>query len=61
MTTAKIRIIQEALKDKGYDPGPIDNVLGAETKKALEKFQQAEGLPIGGLNLKTLTALGIEG
>lgn len=61
MTTAKIRRIQEALKDKGYDPGPIDDVLGAQTKEALKKFQQAEGLPIGGLNLKTLAALGVEG
>ena len=61
MTSEKIRQIQTALKEKGYDPGPIDNRLGAETKAALKKFQTDKGLPIGGLNLKTLAALGVEG
>jgi Putative peptidoglycan binding domain len=45
----------------GYDPGPIDNVLGAQTREALKKLQQAEGLPSGGLNLETLAVLGVEG
>ncbi|MDP5121078.1 MAG: peptidoglycan-binding protein [Spirosomaceae bacterium] len=59
VTVERIRSIQIALKQRGYDPGPIDNVLGRQTKTALLQFQKDENLPQGNLNLETLKALGI--
>ena len=56
----KISQIQEALRAKGYDPGPTDNVLGAKTREALTKFQKDNNLPVGNLNVETMRALGIE-
>jgi peptidoglycan hydrolase-like protein with peptidoglycan-binding domain len=34
-----VRMIQVRLKDAGFDPGPIDGVMGAKTKAALFRFQ----------------------
>ena len=59
LTTQKILDIQKALKAKGYNPGPIDNVFGSQTKAALIQYQKDKGLPIGNLNLETLRSLGV--
>ena len=55
-----IRQIQAALKERGYDPGPVDNEMGARTKVALASFQKDKGLPVGNLDFETLKALGIQ-
>ncbi len=55
-----VQKIQKALKEKGYNPGPIDNIMGPKTRAALTKFQEENSLPYGNLNLETLTALGIQ-
>lgn len=52
--------IQRALRDKGYDSGPIDNIIGTKTKAALVAFQKKNNLPIGNLNIETMYALGID-
>lgn len=39
--------IQLDLKRLGYDPGPIDGLLGPKTKAAIAKFEGAQGLPPG--------------
>jgi peptidoglycan hydrolase-like protein with peptidoglycan-binding domain len=50
---------QEALKQAGHDPGPIDGVVGARTTAALRAYQQAQGLePTGRLDDATLAKLG---
>ncbi len=54
-----IRQIQNALKERGYSPGPIDNILGRQTKSALTKYQKDNGLPIGQLDKETLRSLGV--
>lgn len=59
-TSKKVRAIQRALKDKGYDPGSIDGVMGIKTQTALKQCQTDNGLPIGNLNLETLKFLGVE-
>ncbi|MGB1205125.1 MAG: peptidoglycan-binding domain-containing protein [Chitinophagales bacterium] len=59
MTSAKVVEIQQALRVKGYEPGPIDNVMGPRTKEALGKFQNDNGLPTGNINIETLRALGV--
>ena len=58
-TSGKISQIQEALRAKGYDPGPTDNVLGAKTREALTQFQKDNNLPVGNLNVETMRALGV--
>ncbi len=40
--------LQQALKDRGYDPGPVDGIIGAGTKAALRRWQAANGLPADG-------------
>ena len=39
---------QRALRDLGYDPGPIDGIFGPKTRAALEKYQTMEKLPASG-------------
>jgi peptidoglycan hydrolase-like protein with peptidoglycan-binding domain len=54
------RAAQEALKTKGFDPGPVDGKLGPRTAQALKDFQKQEGLqPTGQLDDETRTKLGV--
>jgi len=56
-----VRQIQQALKDKGFDVGPIDGQLGPQTEQALRSFQQAQGLQATGqIDQKTMAALGVQ-
>jgi len=55
-----IKKVQKALKERGYDPGPIDGIFGAQTQKALNAFQKDNGLSQGALTLEALEALGIK-
>ncbi|HEY2987558.1 MAG TPA: peptidoglycan-binding domain-containing protein [Candidatus Binatia bacterium] len=57
-----IKKVQQALKEKGQDPGVIDGVMGPKTREALRAFQQQQGLnTTGTLDDQTKAALGIEG
>ncbi len=60
VTQATVMQVQNALRARGYDPGPADNQMGPRTKAALQQFQMDNGLPIGNLNIDTLNALGIQ-
>lgn len=54
----RIKNIQRALTNAGFDPGPIDGKLGAKTKKAIADFQRANGLTADGVvGQKTWKAL----
>ncbi len=45
---------QQALTDKGYDPGPVDGFFGRKTAKAIRKFQTDSHLTVTGrLNPET--------
>ncbi len=58
LTLDERKTLQQALKDKGFDPGPIDGVIGAGTKRALKSWQQSAGLPADGYaSLDTLNRL----
>lgn len=48
LTLSERKALQQALKDHGLDPGPIDGIIGAGTKRALRAWQQREGLPADG-------------
>ncbi len=43
-----LTIIQAALAAKGYDPGPIDGMMGAKTRAAIRKYQTDAGFEITG-------------
>lgn len=58
-TRQTIQAVQRALAAKGFDPGPIDGVIGSETSGAVRRFQKAKGLAQGYLTLETLQALGV--
>jgi peptidoglycan hydrolase-like protein with peptidoglycan-binding domain len=45
----KIRQQQLRLRDAGFDPGPIDGILGPKTKAAMQRYQKS-------LRLKKITA-----
>ena len=51
---------QQALKDKGHDPGAIDGKMGRNTRAALADYQKAEGLTVTGrLDNDTRAKLGM--
>ena len=40
--------LQQALLDGGYQPGPVDGIVGAGTRRALRAWQRDVGLPADG-------------
>jgi len=60
MTRSTIMDIQRALQTAGHRPGPIDGIYGSQTRAAVRSYQQAKGLPGGGLTLKTIEKLGVK-
>jgi peptidoglycan hydrolase-like protein with peptidoglycan-binding domain len=56
----RIEAVQQALKDKGHDPGDIDGRMGPKTTAALRDFQKKEGLsPTGRVDFRTAEKLGL--
>ena len=54
-----VALIQQRLKELGFDPGEIDDIWGPRTERAVREFQAARGLvPDGIVGPKTLAALG---
>lgn len=53
-----LKQIQAALQERGLYKGPVDGVMGPETKRAIAAYQQRHGLaPDAALNLQTLQSL----
>jgi peptidoglycan hydrolase-like protein with peptidoglycan-binding domain len=56
-----MRQVQEQLQATGFNPGTIDGMLGPQTRKALQWFQNTKGLvPTGEPDEKTLDTLGVQ-
>ncbi len=56
-----VREVQQALGEKGFNPGPIDGKWGPRTQAALTKFQNSEGITASRkLDDQTLAALGVD-
>src|SRR5215467_5317735 len=56
-----IRSLQQALRDKGFDPGPIDGRLGPQTRQALQSFQRSKNITASGeLDNETSQQLGLQ-
>jgi peptidoglycan hydrolase-like protein with peptidoglycan-binding domain len=60
MTKDLILQIQGALQKAGYNPGPVDGVIGRQTLVAVDQYQKKNSLPTGGLTMLTLEKLGIK-
>ena len=49
--------LQSALRNAGYNPGPIDGVIGRSTMAAVNAYQKANGIASGQLTMETLRRL----
>jgi peptidoglycan hydrolase-like protein with peptidoglycan-binding domain len=55
-----VRAAQEKLKEKGFDPGPIDGIWGPRTAAAVSDFQRSENLKVTSrLDAETLGKLDV--
>ena len=60
MSGSEIKRLQEALKERGFDPGQIDGEFGPGTEAAVLAFQKSEGLRADGIaGPNTQQALGL--
>jgi putative peptidoglycan binding protein len=60
-SATQVREAQEALREKGYDPGPIDGIAGMKTRQAIRSFQKESELAVTGtLTDQTMDKLGVE-
>lgn len=44
LNSAEVRVLQKALKAKGFDPGPVDGIIGPRTEAAIILFKRHKGL-----------------
>jgi hyperosmotically inducible protein len=59
-SNAQVMGMQQALKDKGFDPGSVDGVMGPKTSSALRAYQKSENLTMTGrLDGDTRAKLGV--
>ena len=57
-----VKQVQQSLKDKGIDAGPVDGKFGPLTQKGVKQFQEQQKLQATGrLDQQTLSALGVSG
>jgi peptidoglycan hydrolase-like protein with peptidoglycan-binding domain len=54
----QVRMLQQALNRNGLNAGPVDGIMGNQTRQALQKFQSQHGLNASGqLDRQTIAAL----
>jgi len=57
----RIKEAQETLKAAGFEPGPVDGIMGGQTRSAIKAFQKAKSLkPTGKIDSTTSLALNRE-
>jgi carboxyl-terminal processing protease len=57
----KKKDIEQALQDKGFDPGSVDGMIDSQTQSAISKFQRDNNLPATGtVDEQTAKQLGVE-
>jgi len=58
--TDNVKQVQQTLRDKGYYSGPVDGVMGSQTRRSLGQYQKAEGFPVTNrLDARTAENLGV--
>ena len=61
LSRSDLLAVQQQLHEAGYDPGPVDGVLGSGTRAALRAYQSAHDLVADGYPSATvLAALGVQ-
>jgi peptidoglycan hydrolase-like protein with peptidoglycan-binding domain len=54
----RVALVQKLLAERGFNPGPADGLLGAQTIQAITAFQEDAGLPkTGQIDNGLVTAL----
>jgi peptidoglycan hydrolase-like protein with peptidoglycan-binding domain len=71
ISPARLKEVQQSLKDQGYDPGQADGVWGRKTQEAISMYQKDKGMtPSGQITVgmlenmgmsQVVAAMGIEG
>lgn len=57
----KVTEVQDKLKEKGFDVGQSDGLIGPKTSEGLKNFQEANNISASGeLNQETIDALGLD-
>jgi peptidoglycan hydrolase-like protein with peptidoglycan-binding domain len=57
--SGQIKSVQRVLAEQGYNPGPVDGMMGKKTRIALRHYQRDYDLPVTGrIDELTLTSLG---
>ncbi len=59
-TDGVVKQVQQALNAQGYNVGTADGIMGIRTRDQLAKYQKANSLPVGNLNIETLRSLGVD-
>ncbi len=59
MSANVVNDIQRALQTAGFNPGPIDGVIGSATLQAIDSYQQKNSLNRGGVTFEVIKALGV--
>ena len=49
ISSGDVRLLQQKLKEAGFDPGSTDGTFGASTEAAVRAFQEAKGLQLDGI------------
>ncbi len=59
ITSSTIRSLQTALQKEGHYKGPIDGIVGAQTRAAVKAYQTKKGLSTGGITHAVIKSLGV--
>jgi hypothetical protein len=59
ITSSTIRQLQTALKKEGFYKGPIDGIVGSQTRAAVKAYQKSKGLATGGITHAVIKSLGL--
>ena len=60
--SSETRQLQQALSQRGYDPGPVDGIFGARTRQAVMDWQRANNMQATGRpDSQMLASLGVSG
>jgi len=61
LSRSDMKLIQQRLQEKGYNPGNVDGTADDTTRVAIRKFQQDQGIPVTGtIDERTASQLGFQ-
>jgi peptidoglycan hydrolase-like protein with peptidoglycan-binding domain len=61
LSTNDMKLVQQRLQERGYNPGTINGTADDTTRAAIRKFQQDHGVPVTGtIDERTANQLGFQ-